>query len=88
MRRAILVAAVLFSTVTSTAQQKAPLLTDVFVAGDGRYHTYRIPSAIVTPKGTNDREKRRWGRLHCEVTQIHFHWCPSGLQHAPYTEVA
>jgi sialidase-1 len=52
MKRAILAAAVLFSAVTSTAQQKAPLLTDVFVAGDGGYHTYRIPSAIVTPKGT------------------------------------
>ena len=52
MKRAILAAAVLFSAFTSTPQQKAPLLTDVFVAGDGGYHTYRIPSAIVTPKGT------------------------------------
>jgi sialidase-1 len=52
MKRAILAAAILFSTVTSTPQQKVPLLTDVFVAGDGVYHTYRIPSATVTPKGT------------------------------------
>jgi hypothetical protein len=54
MKRAILAAAVFFSAITSTAQQKTPLLTDVFVAGDSGYHTYRIPSAIVTPKGTND----------------------------------
>jgi sialidase-1 len=27
-------------------------MTEVFVAGEGSYHTYRIPSAIVTPKGT------------------------------------
>jgi sialidase-1 len=30
----------------------APQLVEVFVAGDGGYHTYRIPSVIVTPKGT------------------------------------
>jgi N-acetylneuraminic acid mutarotase len=29
-----------------------PRLVDVFVAGDGGYHTYRIPSVIATPKGT------------------------------------
>lgn len=28
-----------------------PELTDVFVAGKGGYHTYRIPSLLVTPKG-------------------------------------
>ena len=29
-----------------------PVLTEVFIAGEGAYHTYRIPSVIVTPKGT------------------------------------
>lgn len=28
-----------------------PRLTDVFVAGEGAYHTYRIPSVIATPNG-------------------------------------
>jgi hypothetical protein len=30
----------------------APRESDVFVAGEGGYHTYRIPSVIVTPSGT------------------------------------
>ncbi|MDB4884220.1 MAG: BNR/Asp-box repeat protein [Gemmatimonadetes bacterium] len=34
------------------APAAAPRFTDVYVAGEGAYHTYRIPSAIVTPKGT------------------------------------
>jgi sialidase-1 len=29
-----------------------PRFTDVYVAGDGGYHTYRIPSVIATPNGT------------------------------------
>jgi sialidase-1 len=29
-----------------------PAQTTVFVSGEGGYHTYRIPSVIVTPKGT------------------------------------
>ena len=29
-----------------------PRFTDVYVAGTGGYHTYRIPSVIATPKGT------------------------------------
>jgi sialidase-1 len=29
-----------------------PRMTDVYVAGEGAYHTYRIPSVIATPKGT------------------------------------
>ena len=29
-----------------------PVLTEVFIAGEGAYHTYRIPSVTVTPKGT------------------------------------
>jgi sialidase-1 len=28
-----------------------PRMTDVYVAGEGAYHTYRIPSIIATPKG-------------------------------------
>jgi sialidase-1 len=36
----------------STVRQTAPETTDVFVAGSGGYHTYRIPSVILTPKGT------------------------------------
>ena len=43
----------------STALSRAPAdsptpgphYTDVFVAGEGAYHTYRIPSVIATPKG-------------------------------------
>jgi sialidase-1 len=56
MIRAILASAVILAIVGSTpAPQKdlaAPQLTEVFVAGEGGYHTYRIPSAIVAPKGT------------------------------------
>lgn len=34
-------------------QAPSPLVqTDVFVAGDGGYHTFRIPSIVVTPRGT------------------------------------
>jgi sialidase-1 len=33
-------------------QPPMPRLTDVYVAGEGAYHTYRIPSVIATPKGT------------------------------------
>ncbi|MGH9309527.1 MAG: sialidase family protein, partial [Vicinamibacterales bacterium] len=29
-----------------------PVHTDVYVAGEGEYHTYRIPSVIATPGGT------------------------------------
>src|SRR3982074_1388936 len=29
-----------------------PPQTDVFRAGEGGYHTYRIPALIVSPKGT------------------------------------
>ena len=56
MIRTILAAAAILTTVAAApARQKdatAPLLTDVFVAGAGGYHTYRIPSAILTKKGT------------------------------------
>ena len=56
MIRTRLAAALVINAVASTpaAQQDpaAPQIIDVFVAGEGGYHTYRIPSAIVTPKGT------------------------------------
>ena len=49
-------AAAMLATVTAAPARQpdptAPLLTEVFVAGEGGYHTYRIPSAILTPKGT------------------------------------
>jgi sialidase-1 len=35
-----------------SAQPDDPRRSDVYVAGAGGYHTYRIPSVIVTPKGT------------------------------------
>lgn len=41
---------VLVAVVPAAAQ--APQLTDVFVSGQGSYHTYRIPSLLVTGKGT------------------------------------
>jgi sialidase-1 len=31
---------------------QAPRFIDVYLAGEGDYHTYRIPSVIATPKGT------------------------------------
>jgi hypothetical protein len=39
---------------TTIGQDGAEALrtSDVFVAGEGGYHTYRIPSVIVTPRGT------------------------------------
>jgi sialidase-1 len=56
MIRTMLGAAAILAAVTATPARQpdatAPLLTEVFVAGDGGYHTYRIPSAIVTPQGT------------------------------------
>jgi sialidase-1 len=35
-----------------SAQPDDPRQSEVYVAGEGGYHTYRIPSVIVTPKGT------------------------------------
>jgi sialidase-1 len=56
MIRTTLIAAAILAAVTSApARQRdpaGPLLIEVFVAGEGAYHTYRIPSAILTPKGT------------------------------------
>ncbi len=51
---AVLVIAAVSSTPAGrqdTAAPVTPVMIDVFVAGEGGYHTYRIPSAIVTPKG-------------------------------------
>ncbi len=36
----------------ASAAEAGPIHTDLFVAGSGAYHTYRIPSIIATPKGT------------------------------------
>ena len=56
MTRILAAAALILSVVVSNpARQKdtiVPELIDVFVAGDGGYHTYRIPSAILAPNGT------------------------------------
>jgi sialidase-1 len=42
-------AAVLLAACAAAAE---PVETDVFVAGEGDYHTYRIPSVLLTGKGT------------------------------------
>lgn len=54
MIRSALASALLAGALVAAQPQEptAPQLTEVFVAGEGGYHTYRIPSAIVTPKGT------------------------------------
>jgi sialidase-1 len=55
MNRVFLAAVLLAIAASTVARQKdsaSPVFTEVFVAGEGEYHTYRIPSAIVTPKGT------------------------------------
>jgi sialidase-1 len=56
MTRTIAAAALILSAIVSIpARQKdttVPELIDVFVAGDGGYHTYRIPSVILAPDGT------------------------------------
>ena len=48
MPRVLLVAAL----VVSSARAAEPAQAPVFIAGEGGYHTYRIPSVIVTAKGT------------------------------------
>lgn len=44
--------ALLALTLPFPARAAEPVQAPVFVAGEGGYNTYRIPSAIVTPKGT------------------------------------
>lgn len=41
-----------FGTQDQAGPDAAPTYTDVYVAGEGEYHTYRIPSVIATPNGT------------------------------------
>src|ERR1035437_6788136 len=51
--RLVMVAALLLGFVFSGASASAPLQqTDVFVSGQGGYHTYRIPALIVTSNQT------------------------------------
>ena len=55
IRTALAAMAILTAITPAPARQReaaAPSLIEVFVAGEGAYHTYRIPSAILTPKGT------------------------------------
>src|SRR6476619_5976474 len=55
IRTALAALAILTAITPAPARQReaaAPSLIEVFVAGEGAYHTYRIPSAILTPKGT------------------------------------
>src|SRR3954451_22712777 len=51
MRRSTLFAFVPFLLASPVAGAE-PVQVPVFEAGKGGYHTYRIPSVIVTPKGT------------------------------------
>ena len=43
---------VIISCEMTSAAEPQPFFTDVFVAGDGGYHTYRIPALITSKKGT------------------------------------
>jgi sialidase-1 len=51
-RLAFLLFALPFFVLPNVARAAAPVQVPVFVSGEGGYHTYRIPSVIVTPKGT------------------------------------
>lgn len=44
--------AVLLLPIVASVDTAEPTQTPVFVSGQGGYHTYRIPAAIVTPNGT------------------------------------
>lgn len=55
MQRTLPLLALLIAALHSdalAAQPHEPVETEVFRAGEGKYHTYRIPSVIVTVKGT------------------------------------
>jgi sialidase-1 len=53
MKRAWLALGILASAIASFASTPPALeLSDVFVAGQGGYHTYRIPAIVVTTNGT------------------------------------
>lgn len=43
---------ILSAVIALTAADNSPAFTDLFVAGQGGYHTYRIPALLVTKKGT------------------------------------
>jgi len=47
-----IIALLALRTLVAQAQPVAPVETDVFVSGEGNYHTYRIPSVIMTKNGT------------------------------------
>jgi hypothetical protein len=51
----VMSASLMLAASGGTASQQVPAVVshyEVYVAGEGGYHTYRIPSLIVTPKGT------------------------------------
>jgi sialidase-1 len=50
--RFLLLLPLLTLAIPSPLHASEPVQTPVFVSGEGGYHTYRIPSVIVTPKGT------------------------------------
>jgi len=52
LTKTLIALAILGAPLAVPAPPLAPFLGEVYVAGEGGYHTYRIPSAIVTPKGT------------------------------------
>jgi sialidase-1 len=52
MLRSSIPALVLLTATLSAHADPAPEKTDVFVKGEGGYHTYRIPALVVTTKGT------------------------------------
>jgi sialidase-1 len=52
MKRLSLIFLLAICSTSRGADPQPPVETDVYVAGEGNYHTYRIPSAIVTAKGT------------------------------------
>ena len=53
MNRALLLGALVAATAFGGPATSAPLLRqDVFVAGQGGYHTYRIPALIITSNQT------------------------------------
>jgi sialidase-1 len=43
---------VALAAATALARQPSPVRVDLFRAGEGGYHTYRIPALIVAPNGT------------------------------------
>src|SRR5687768_1395873 len=49
---ALMSVAVLLASCVVNAQPAEPQKSDIFVSGGDGYHTYRIPSLIVTTKGT------------------------------------